>query len=137
MISVEHGQVELLIGGTTARIGLGEVRRLEGVKIARPDKPNIELWRTSKQAEAPHSGGPGGELDLRGRRAYEVHEEVTRFLDQIALEGTLLARIIHGKGTGAVRDAVRQTLARHGSVSAFRYAAPHDGGDGATEVELK
>ncbi len=132
----DKGTVELLIGGATARLHMSEVRRLEGVKIGTTEGPGFELSRDSR-AETELSTGSISELDLRGRRAHEVHDAVMEFLDRMMLQGGTTGRIIHGKGTGALREAVRETLSRHDSVETFFAGGPADGGDGATMVELK
>ncbi|MCH8222355.1 MAG: Smr/MutS family protein [Chloroflexi bacterium] len=130
------GTVELLIGGATARLDMSEVRRLEGVKIGTKEGPSFELSSDSK-AETGVNTGPISEIDLRGRRAHEVHDAVMEFLDRMMLQGAMTCRIIHGKGTGALREAVRETLSHHDSVETFFAGGPGDGGDGATMVELK
>jgi DNA mismatch repair protein MutS2 len=132
----DKGTVELLIGGATARLHMSEVRRLEGVKIGTRKGPSFELSRDSKP-DAEAGAGPISELDLRGRRAHEVHDAVMDFLDTMMLQGGMTGRIIHGKGTGALREAVRETLSRHDSVETFFAGGPADGGSGATMVELK
>jgi DNA mismatch repair protein MutS2 len=76
------------------------------------------------------------ELHLRGFATDEARAAVEKFLDDAVLAGHDLVRLIHGKGTGALRRAVEQCLRVHPLVHAFRPAAPVDGGTGVTEVEL-
>jgi len=76
------------------------------------------------------------ELDLRGLTAAEALEELDKYLDDALLAGLSTARIIHGKGTGALREAVRRYLEGHPRVSGFRDADPAQGGTGVTIVEL-
>ncbi len=75
------------------------------------------------------------ELDLRGLTAAEALEELDKYLDDALLAGLSTARIIHGKGTGALREAVRRYLEGHPRVSGFRDADPAQGGTGVTIVE--
>jgi DNA mismatch repair protein MutS2 len=126
----ENGTVQLLIGGATARIDIAEVRRLEGVKIASP-----EPARYTVDAEA-HGEGASDEIDLRGVRAHEVEPALAAFLDRCALNGVEMARVVHGRGTGAVREAVREFLARSPAAAAFQPADRDHGGDAVTVVEL-
>ncbi|NQW16757.1 MAG: Smr/MutS family protein [Chloroflexi bacterium] len=128
--------VELLIGGATARINMSEVRRLNAVKAAPEEPAKVVVQRTVRQS-ADIADGPTSELDLRGRRAHEIHEAVMEWIDQQILEGSSGGRVIHGKGTGALRSAVRETLTRHDAVEAFYVGSPAEGGDGVTMVELK
>lgn len=75
-------------------------------------------------------------LDLRGARVEEALETLSRYLDDASLAGLRSVVIIHGLGTGALRDAVRATAASHPLVSAVRAGERGEGGDGATIVTL-
>jgi DNA mismatch repair protein MutS2 len=72
------------------------------------------------------------ELDVRGLRAQEAREAVRQFVDDGALAGYDEVRVIHGRGTGAVRSAVREELADHPLVGKVEPEAR----DGATLVHL-
>ena len=134
---LEDGEtVELLIGGATARINMSEVRRLGAVKAEREEPAKVIVQRMARPVTDIEDGSPS-ELDLRGRRAHEIHEVVMGWLDQQILEGSSGGRLIHGKGTGALRSAVRETLTYHDAVEAFYVGSPAEGGDGVTMVELK
>ena len=76
------------------------------------------------------------ELDLRGLRADEALIQLEEFLDKAVRDGLSSVRIIHGKGTGALRDAIREHLPRHPMAKSFAPEARERGGDGATLVEL-
>jgi DNA mismatch repair protein MutS2 len=78
------------------------------------------------QADVP------SEIDLRGRTAQEAREAVRDLVDVAALAGRTELRVIHGRGTGAVRKAVRDELARHPLVE----EQLSDSADGATVVRL-
>jgi DNA mismatch repair protein MutS2 len=75
-------------------------------------------------------------LDLRGARVDEALEALGRYLDDAALAGLEKVLIIHGMGTGALRDAVRAEAARHPLVKAVRPGERGEGGDGASIVTL-
>jgi DNA mismatch repair protein MutS2 len=75
-------------------------------------------------------------LDLRGARVDEALDALGRYLDDAALAGLDQVVIIHGLGTGALRDAVRETLGAHPLVKSFRAGERGEGGDGATIVRL-
>ena len=75
-------------------------------------------------------------LDLRGARVDEALEALSRYLDDASLAGLEQVLIIHGLGTGALRDAVRQQAASHPLVKSFRAGERGEGGDGATIVRL-
>ena len=75
-------------------------------------------------------------LDLRGARVDEALELLGRYLDDASLAGLERVTIIHGVGTGALRDAVRSTAGEHPLVVSFRAGERGEGGDGATLVSL-
>jgi len=75
-------------------------------------------------------------LDLRGARVEEALEALARYLDDAGLAGMNKVLIIHGLGTGALRDAVRAEASGHPLVRSLRPGQRGEGGDGATIVEL-
>ena len=75
-------------------------------------------------------------LDLRGARVDEALDALGRYLDDASLAGLEQVLIIHGLGTGALRDAVRSQAATHPLVKSFRAGERGEGGDGATIVRL-
>jgi DNA mismatch repair protein MutS2 len=75
-------------------------------------------------------------LDLRGARVDEALDALGRYLDDASLAGLEQVLIIHGLGTGALRDAVRAQAATHPLVRSFRAGERGEGGDGATIVKL-
>jgi DNA mismatch repair protein MutS2 len=75
-------------------------------------------------------------LDLRGARVEEALDLLSSYLDDAALAGLDKVVIIHGMGTGALRDAVREAAGSHPLVKAFRPGERGEGGDGATIVNL-
>jgi dsDNA-specific endonuclease/ATPase MutS2 len=76
------------------------------------------------------------ELDLHTFRPQDIKPLVTDYLDACAQKGIYTVRIIHGKGTGALRETVHAVLRRHPRVRCFRLAGELMGGWGATLVEL-
>lgn len=80
---------------------------------------------------------PGLELDIRGQRVDESLTELTAFLDRAYLSRMPWVRIIHGKGTGKLRTAVRKSLRSHPSVAAWEEGKDGEGGSGVTVVKFK
>ena len=110
------------------RVPAGELRpapRRDAAPAIRPAAPRLRSL-----ADVP------AQLDLRGARAEEALEVLDRYLNDAALAGLDRARIVHGKGTGALRAAVRDHLGTHPLVKSSRPAPANEGGDGATIVEL-
>jgi DNA mismatch repair protein MutS2 len=76
------------------------------------------------------------EIDLRGQRAGEIADRLDRYLNDAYLAGLPLVRIIHGKGTGALRQVVRDVLKGHKLVATFAGAGTAEGGEGVTVARL-
>jgi DNA mismatch repair protein MutS2 len=81
--------------------------------------------------------GEERELKLIGLRVDEALDLLEPFLNHASLGGLREVRVIHGLGTGRLRDAVREFLARHPLVDEYRAGEPHEGRDGATVVTLR
>lgn len=94
---------------------------------ARPPAPE----RRPDVAAAP------AEIDVRGTRADEARAQVREAVDSAAMVGRARVRIIHGKGTGALRKAVREELSRHPLVEGVEEAPLNEGGDGATYAVIE
>lgn len=75
-------------------------------------------------------------LDLRGHRYEQAMSELSAFIDHALLNNLSSVTIIHGKGTGALRKGTQEYLRSNPRVKSFDYAAPNNGGDGATIVNL-
>jgi DNA mismatch repair protein MutS2 len=134
---------ELGVRGTIAAIE-GDQAEVFGVGGQRVRIP-VERLRADERGSAPGERPPAAvrvvaaarsdvpdELDLRGRRADEAREAVRAFVDDAALAGLDAVRVVHGRGTGAVRAAVREELGRHPLVEGF----DGDSAGGATVVRL-
>jgi DNA mismatch repair protein MutS2 len=77
------------------------------------------------------------ELNLRGMRVDEALRALDTYLNEACLVGLETVRIIHGHGTGAVREAVQKELAKHPLVESYRYGQMGEGGRGVTLATLK
>ena len=81
--------------------------------------------------------GPQARLDLRGKRYEEAMESLDAFIDQALLNNMAQVDIIHGIGTGVIREGVTKYLQRNKQVKSFGYAPQNAGGSGATIVTFK
>ena len=77
------------------------------------------------------------ELDIRGYTVDEGLYELDAFIDRALMSGNKVVTVIHGKGTGALKTAVRNHLRKHPSVQSSRKGVYGEGEDGVTVVELK
>lgn len=123
------GVADLQMGGVRVQLNMNQLRRVEGAPKAQP-APGVSVRPAAASEPVSH------ELDMRGARAAEAHELVSSFLDRCRLADLQRCRIIHGTGTGALREAVREVLASSEAVQSFRTAEQSAGGNGVTEVEL-
>lgn len=79
---------------------------------------------------------PGMELDIRGRRVGDVLPELNAYLDSAFLARMPWVRIIHGKGTGRLREAIRKSLSANSHVTTWEEGKDGEGGDGVTVAKL-
>ena len=86
---------------------------------------------------APLASASIQELNVIGQRAEEACAQVEKLLDNAMLADVARIRIVHGFGTGALRRAIAELLSKHAGVEKFYPAEQHDGGGGATIVDLK
>jgi DNA mismatch repair protein MutS2 len=126
-VSVEVADLEPVAagsatGGATGGVGAGSSGGAAGTNTA-------EI-RASRSRSVPMS------LDLRGARVDEALSALERYLEDGSLAGLERVTVIHGLGTGALRDAVRTEAAAHPLVRAVRPGERGEGGDGVTVVEL-
>jgi len=127
----EQGDLDVKLGSLRARINVRQIERVENRnsenetrdKVVQPSLSHFEL-RVSP------------ELDLRGLSVDEAILLIDQRLDEASRAGVRELRIIHGKGTGTLRRAVRDMLSKHALVQGHAGAPPRGGGEGVTVVEL-
>lgn len=114
------------------------------LQLIEKEKPNVPSKKKVKSSNISTSGVESrmtrkvqSELDIRGYAADDGIYEVDSFLDLAVMSGITLVTIIHGKGTGVLKNAVRNHLKRHPHVKSSRKGVYGEGEDGVTVVELK
>jgi len=133
--------------GVVEKLSAGRVEVLSNgkrLRLAAEDLVVVAAPRSAAKAAVVRSGGgdvdrapSAPELHLIGQRVEPALEEMDAFLDQAMLSGRGEVRIVHGHGSGRLRDAVRERLRKHPAVVASRPGAPNEGGNGATVVTLR
>ncbi len=123
---VSGGKAEVLVKGKRVRCDLADLDGLPGGP-ARAPRPEVH----TDEREA------ASELHLLGRGIDDALLELDTYLDQALLSPANEVRVVHGHGSGRLRDAVREFLRRHPAVAASRPGAPSEGGNGATVVTLR
>ena len=106
-------------------------RDIDKLAADKKTKKKVRATSASRRSNARSS------LDLRGQRYEEAMVNLDRYFDSILLAGLSSVTIIHGIGTGAIREGVQQYLKRNKHVKSFSYAPANEGGTGATIVVLK
>jgi DNA mismatch repair protein MutS2 len=96
-------------------------------------KPSTE---GSGRAALSNTKSPGIELNLRGKLVEDGLEELDRYLEKAYSSGLLFVRIVHGKGTGKLRDAVRTALKSSPYVTSFEEPKENEGGAGVTVAKI-
>ncbi len=134
-------------GGMRISVPVDELDPVDGPAADDEGDPDRTIGRNARISRSTSGDGLGAiqlerarsvasSLDLRGARVDEALDALDRYLDDAALAGLDKAVIIHGHGTGALRDAVRSRAAGHPLVKKTRPGERGEGGDGATIVEL-
>jgi DNA mismatch repair protein MutS2 len=121
----EHGELAVRLGAFHGRINVSEV---EGVEKA-AEVPTIAT-------SFPPSAPPSPELEVRGMSVGEALPLIDKHLDAAFRAGVPQVRIVHGKGTGTLRRAIRDALSGHPLVKSLSTPPPKEGGEGVTIVEI-
>ncbi len=136
--SLDQDQAEVQVGRLRVRANIKELLPMEAGAPAKRS-------RESRKSTSPGGGrsisqpivdSPPLELHVHGWTIDEALEELDRRLDAAFLAGMPYIRVIHGKGTGRLRRAIRQALADSPYVASFESGQPSEGGDGVTVVHL-
>ncbi len=128
LLSVEGGVAQVKLGAARMRVPVEEL-----VLVTRATTP-VASESGPRLGERPPS--PGLQLDVRGMLTEDALARLERYLDNAARAGLPWVRIVHGKGTGALRRAVRRFLENHPLVMSYEIARENEGGDGATIAHL-
>ena len=139
LLSIDGSTATVRSGSVTVRVPLQALRPVEATSAAsgRGDGAGSARvgFRATESAPSPRPIAP--ELLLLGRTTDEARDETEKYLDDAFLAGLATVRLVHGKGSGALRKAVRDLLAAHPLVESFRDGEPAEGGAGATVAALK
>lgn len=137
--ALSESDAEVQIGTIRVRAKMSDLvrRQTPDDGYTRGALPQREKNRKpSSTVHRPSSSSPGMEVDLRGLMSEDALDKMERYLEQAYLSGLPWVRIIHGKGTGKLRQAVRDALKGHVYVRSFEEGGPTEGGEGVTVVKL-
>lgn len=127
----ENGDVQVQMGILKVHSNVNDLSRIQEDKTS-VKKKNSTGGLINRKAKSISS-----ELDLRGERYVEAMDRVDKYLDDAVLADLNQVRIIHGKGTGALKRGVSELLRHDSRVKSYTLADPREGGAGVTVVNLK
>jgi len=128
--ALSEAEAEVQIGALRARARFGDLELTGEVAAANGGEAK---WSDINFI----ADSPGGEISLRGQRVEDALVNLDRYLDAAYAAGLRSARIIHGKGTGTLRDAVHKELKQRNYVERYEFAPDNQGGEGVTVVYFK
>lgn len=131
LTSINGEQVEVQAGRLRVQSDLHDVVLLEEEIPPQLDRSEMPSTRLPTAKETPD-----WELDLRGLHADEAIETIDRYLDSALFAGLPFVRLIHGKGSGRLRQVIREHLRKHPHIVSFKAGEEREGGEGVTIVEL-
>ena len=126
--AVKGSEAEVLVGNIKLRRPLSDLEVVATTAIKLPQ--NVHVTVSTKQLDT-------NEINVVGRRVDEAVEMADKFLDDAVLAQMNTLRIVHGMGTGALRQAISELLSSHPHVSRFESAPHSEGGRGVTIVTLR
>lgn len=132
VLEVSNNNVLVQSGMIKTRVKMSDLMLTEKKKKP-PVKTGRSVYRTTSRADADVKT----ELDLRGQTVDEALANLSLFIDKCVLNNISEVRIIHGKGTGALRSAVTDELKHHPNISEFRLGVYGEGENGVTIAKLK
>ena len=137
-IRTRLAELQLLGEEPTSTYGSTGLPTARDLMTAGQSRTAIETTGGSVRSSGSHiyAESPGIELDLRGQRSDEALDVLERYLDSAYLAGLPWVRIIHGKGTGKLRLAVRESLSHNSHVKSFESGGDKEGGEGVTVAKL-
>jgi DNA mismatch repair protein MutS2 len=133
-----ESDAEVQIGSLRVRARLSELVRKSGETVSSEQLPvtSLKSQVSSSKSQVSNPKSPGLELNLRGKLVEDGLEELERYLEKAYSAGLLFVRIVHGKGTGRMRDAVRNALKDSPYVTSFEEPKENEGGAGVTVAKI-
>lgn len=131
IVEVNGDKIQVKAGLLKTRVKLSDIMIIE--KKKKEVKPQRSIHRTSSRADADVKT----EIDMRGQTTDEGILALQLFIDKCVLNGISEIRIIHGKGTGALRKAVQDELKHHPNIEEYRLGKYGEGEDGVTIAKIK
>ncbi|MDE2638870.1 MAG: endonuclease MutS2 [Chloroflexota bacterium] len=126
---------QVQVGALRVRASFADMRKRTRSEKRAAERGHVRQYEPA-EAQLPKSESPGMELDIRGQRVDEAIEILDRYINAAYNAGLPFGRIIHGKGTGRLRQAVRGYLREHLLVSKVTQGQQGEGGAGVTVIHM-
>ena len=136
IIELDKDEAMVQIGSLRIRANLRDLKKPTRAERKVNKRRRVTAYAPANELTIPKGQSPGLELDLRGERVEEALERLDNYIDAAYLSGIPFGRIIHGKGTGALRKAVQERVTNHPLISKAVAAPPKEGGDGVTIIYM-
>ncbi len=133
---ISPDEIEVLVGRLRIRAKPNELERRTAKERKKEKRTAMPELYDGPSTQFERGKSPGLELDLRGSRIEDAVPQVESYVDAAYMAGLPFVRVIHGKGTGALRKAIREELSRHPLVSKHMSGSDKEGGEGVTIVHL-
>jgi len=134
VLDIFENEIEVQVGKMRLKTEYSNISRSKTGKPEGTIEMEAELY--GKENKALFHPSPGSELHLRGMRAEEAVSKLERYIEDAFSAGLPFVRIVHGKGTGTLRQLVRQALSESSLVSRWENAMDNEGGGGVTIAHL-
>lgn len=126
---LKDNQYEVSIGNMSVKLAKKELTKVKTITNQQPKEINFS-FRKSKATISMT-------LDLRGKRYEDAKEALDKYIDDLVVVGLKQATIIHGYGTGVIRELVQKFLKNNKNIASYRYGGENEGGFGVTVITLK
>jgi len=131
VVELSEREAVIAFGSMTSRVKLERLTKVGG-----PQQQKVEVRAQRPSPSSPSITTTRTRIDVRGQRVEEAVPEIMRLVDEAVAASAPSVEILHGKGTGALRIAIREHLASRDDVASFESALWNQGGDGVTLVIL-
>ena len=135
IVELDDKAAQVQVGALRVRAKYSDMRKRNRSEKRAQERGHVRQFEP-QSAQLPDAKSPGMELDIRGQRVDDALEVLDRYVDAAYTAGLPFGRIIHGKGTGRLRQAVRGHLRHHALISKVTQGLPKEGGAGVTVIHM-
>ena len=135
IVELDAKAAQVQVGSLRVRASYSDMRRRNRSERRAAERGHVRQYEPADMPP-PQAKSPGMELDIRGQRVDEALDTLDRYINAAYSAGLPFGRIVHGKGTGRLRQAVRMYLRDHSLVSKVTQALQNEGGAGVTVVHM-